>query len=248
MKMLPQGSIFISYRRSDSIDVTGRIYDQLASHYGQGVVFKDVDSIPYGTDFREHIRYWVNRCQVLIAVIGPTWLKAKDSSGNPKLNNSQDWVRVELETALERKIVIIPVLVNNACSIKATELPDSLQNIAYLNYAQARPDPDFHQDLKRLIKNLDTALSPQREPLSVNPAFPEPELKRLGSKNSRLSVLKANELEKRLSVCFEDYEALSQQLSYISNAVEKNNLKRQQRLLEKEISDLEIELQNLNEL
>jgi hypothetical protein len=245
--MLSPGSIFISYRRSDSIDVTGRIYDQLTSHYGQGVVFKDVDSIPYGTDFREHIRHWIYRCQVMIAVIGPTWLAAKDSDGNPKLENLQDWVRLELETALERKILIIPLLVSNAQPIRALELPDSLQAIAHLNCAQARPDPDFHQDLKRLIKNLNAFLSPQKEALSVNPTFQTPELKRLGSKSTRLSAVKANELEKRLSACFEDYEALSHQLSYISNAVENNNLKRQQLSLEKEIVDLEIELKDLIE-
>ena len=67
-------SIFISYRRSDSIDVTGRIYDRLAANFGKDAIFKDVDNIPLGADFREYLKDTLNQCGVVLAVIGPTWV------------------------------------------------------------------------------------------------------------------------------------------------------------------------------
>lgn len=75
--MSSPGSIFISYRRSDSISETGRIYDYLESHFGRQRVFKDVDSIPLGVNFREYLDQEVGRCQVLVAVIGPEWLTVR---------------------------------------------------------------------------------------------------------------------------------------------------------------------------
>ena len=72
--MLSPGSIFISYRRSDSIAETGRLYDHLESHFGRNRVFKDVDSIPLGVNFRQYLDQEVGGCQVFVAVIGPKWL------------------------------------------------------------------------------------------------------------------------------------------------------------------------------
>ena len=105
VSMTDSNAIFISYRRSDSNDVVGRIYDFLSQHFGPDVVFKDVDSIPLGVDFREHLNQTVGRCQVLVAVIGPTWVEVlQDRLDQPAV----DWVRAEIETALERKIPVIP--------------------------------------------------------------------------------------------------------------------------------------------
>jgi hypothetical protein len=147
-------AIFISYRRSDSNDVTGRIYDRLAEHFGRGVVFKDVDSIPFGVDFRTHLQQGVGHCQVVVAVIGATWLSVSDAKGR-RLDNSDDWVRAEIETALGRDIPVVPLLVGGACPPSVDELPASLKDLAYRNCAQARPDPDFHHDMDRLIRQLE---------------------------------------------------------------------------------------------
>ncbi len=233
---LSQRSIFISYRRSDSIDVTGRIYDRLIAHYGKASIFKDVDSIPYGSDFRDHIRHWVDQCKVMIAVIGPTWLEAEGQSRSRRIDNAKDWVRVEIEAALERDITLIPLLVKNADLPGAIALPKSLQAMVYRNCAQARPDPDFHHDLDRLLRNLDQILGGHQ--LDSTP--------RLLSQHSRLSTLKAKYIEERLSTLSEDYRALSAQQSYVENAVSKNNLKRQKLLLEEEIEKLETKLIDLH--
>lgn len=153
--MPPANAIFISYRRSDSHDVTGRIYDRLSEHFGRDVVFKDVHSIPFGVDFRTHLNQGVGNCLVLVAVIGPSWLSVQDGDGKRRLDNPDDWVRAEIETALTREIPVIPLLVSGARLPKVAELPEPLKPLAYHNAAQARPDPDFHRDLDRLIRRLE---------------------------------------------------------------------------------------------
>lgn len=148
--------IFISYRRSDSEDVAGRIYDRLADHFGSDSIFKDVDDIPFGVDFRDYLNASLDQCQVVLAVIGKTWLNTTDASGQRRLDNPADWVRLELEESLRRQDVrVVPLLVRRADLPRAHELPQSLAHLAYRNAAQARPDPDFHQDMNRLIVQLD---------------------------------------------------------------------------------------------
>ena len=84
-----------------------RIYDRLTAHYGEHSVFMDVDNIPFGTDFRAHIRETLQRSDILIAVIGTKWLGA-NTDGTSRMQEKTDPVRVEIETALERKIPILP--------------------------------------------------------------------------------------------------------------------------------------------
>ncbi len=103
-----EGRIFISYRRSDSADVTGRIYDRLVNHFGEGSVFQDVEDIPLGMDFTEFIQQVVGKCDAFLAIIGDDWLGAVDQAGGRRLDNSADNVRIEIESALARKIPLIP--------------------------------------------------------------------------------------------------------------------------------------------
>ena len=149
------GTIFISYRRDDSIDICGRIYDRLALQFGQKAIFKDVDNIPLGVNFRKYIDQEVGRCQVLLVVIGSRWLSATDAKGKRRLENPQDFVRLEIESALNRDIPVIPLLVSDAEVPAPTELPPSLQELAYRNGTQVRSDPDFHRDMDRLIRGLE---------------------------------------------------------------------------------------------
>ena len=173
--------IFISYRRSDSEDVTGRIYDRLVAHFGDDAIFKDVDDIPFGADFRDYLNESLDQCQVVLAVIGNTWLTAGDGQGKRRLDNPADWVRLELEEALKRKtMLVVPLLVSRASLPRADDLPQSMANLAYRNSAQARPDPDFHKDMSRLIGQLEQyfgrlsqpAAPPTTTPPVVKPANP----------------------------------------------------------------------------
>lgn len=150
--------IFISYRRGDSADVTGRIYDRLIQHYGQASIIKDIASIPLGVDLGEYVDRMVGTCDVLIAIIGSGWLEATDSEGKRRLDNSRDFVRIQLESALNRGIPVIPVLVQNATIPSEEVLPVGLRNLTRHNAISVRPDPDFHRDINRLIAGLDTLL------------------------------------------------------------------------------------------
>jgi len=155
----PRGSVFISYRRDDSADVTGRIHERLLQHFDRDVVFKDVDSIPLGIDFRQHLEGALSQCRVLIAVIGDQWIERGSAVGKRRIDDSRDQLRVELEVALGRNIPVIPVLVRKASVPTEEELPPSLKSLAYRNGIQVRPDPDFSGDMDRLIKGIEPHLS-----------------------------------------------------------------------------------------
>lgn len=147
--------IFISYRREDSIDATGRLYDSLVTNFGQDAVFMDVDAIPFGADFRTHIQDAVGRCHVLLAVIGDRWLQARDpGTGLRRLESPQDFVALEIRTALERGIPVIPVLVGQASMPREQELPEGLRSLTYRNAAELRAGRDFHSQTQRLIRAL----------------------------------------------------------------------------------------------
>jgi hypothetical protein len=148
-------SVFLSYRREDSADVAGRIYDRLAVAFGQDQVFKDVDSIPLGVDFREHLQQVVGRCDVVLAVIGDQWLAtARAGEASSRLEDPKDFVRIELESALQRGIPVIPVLVRGAAVPHEAELPAALGTLAYRSGISVRADPDFHRDMDRLIDGV----------------------------------------------------------------------------------------------
>ena len=129
-------------------------------------VFKDVDSIPLGRNFDQAIRDAVGRCDVLLAVIGPGWLTAAKAPGMRRIDDDDDFVRMEIEAAIERDIPIVPLLVNNATMPTAEDLPPSLRPLAYRNGMPVRPDPDFRRDMERLIAALSkmTAVPKTRSP------------------------------------------------------------------------------------
>ena len=150
------GKILISYRRNDSPDVSGRIYDRLVTQYGKEAVFKDVDSIPLGVDFRTYLDEQVAQCSVFLAVIGRDWIKKKGSRRQSNLEDPKDFVRIEIESALNHQIPIIPVLVRGAIMPEEKSLPDSIKVLHYRNGIAVRSDPDFHHDMNRLIEHLTT--------------------------------------------------------------------------------------------
>ncbi|PYL10197.1 MAG: hypothetical protein DME34_00915, partial [Verrucomicrobia bacterium] len=104
--------IAISYRREDSLPVAGRLYDRLQAEFGKGNVFMDFDSIPYGVDFREHIKHMIEHSKVLVAMIGPDWI-GRRRHGNRRIDDPADFVRLEIAYALERNLPIIPILISN---------------------------------------------------------------------------------------------------------------------------------------
>lgn len=146
--------IFISYRRSDAPYATGTINDRLRQEFGEESIFTDVDNIPLGVDFRAHLDQKVSQCSILLAVIGQDWLSAKNDQGELRLQDPADFVRLEIESALERDILVIPLLVDNVTVPSAGDLPESLKDLPFRNGTSIRPPPDIHTDIDRLIKSL----------------------------------------------------------------------------------------------
>jgi TIR domain len=167
--------IIISYRRSDSDAIAGRIRDKLASYYGEDSVFMDIDNIPFGIDFRDHIRDALFENDILVVVVGPRWV-GQGKGGHLRIQEENDPVRIEVETALERGIPVIPVLVNDAAMPKPSELPDSLRNFAYRNAAEVDAGRDFHQHMDRLIRSMDKVLVSKGKapPQAATEAAPPP--------------------------------------------------------------------------
>lgn len=150
--------VFISYRRKDSMDITGRIYDRLCLEYGKKNVFKDVHNISYGVDFRDAIREAIDQCDVMLVVLGDEWSNGLGKEGNLKLHTENDYVRIEIEAGLKKGIPIIPVLVNNASMPKITDLPECLYKLVYLNALSIKEDPYFTQGTLKLFSTLNDIL------------------------------------------------------------------------------------------
>src|SRR5215469_12426095 len=148
--------IFISYRREDSCAYAGRLYDHLVDRFGKDRVFMDVDSIGPGDDFIEVLQNTVSSCDVLIAVISKRWLIATDPNGR-RLDHPEDFVRVEISTALSRNVRVIPALVAGAQMPANHELPEALAPLARRNAVEI-PDTSFIPTLNRLIESLEKIL------------------------------------------------------------------------------------------
>ena len=164
--------IAISYRRQDSSPVAGRLYDRLQAEFGKGTVFMDFDSIPYGVDFREHIKATLQRAKVVIAIIGPDWCGGRDPA-NRRIDDPTDFVRLEVASALENGIPIIPVLVNNTPMPEAKSLPVELEGLAFRNGLALDTGIDFHHHADRLIAGIHRVVDPSTPP-ALPPAQPIP--------------------------------------------------------------------------
>ena len=148
--------IAISYRRTDS-DVTGRIFDRLVQRYGKDSVFRDINNIPFGIDFRKVVDDALRGTDVLVAIVGPNW-RGTRKLGSARINDANDLVRIEVETALQRDILVIPALVGGAIMPKPTELPDSLRDFSFRNAANIDSGRNFDTDVERLMRSMDRLL------------------------------------------------------------------------------------------
>lgn len=146
--------LFINYRRVDSIDITGRIYDSLVRAFGKENIYKDVDSISLGEDFREKINSLLRQSDFLLVVIGQHWLDCRNNDGERRIDASLDYVRLEIEISLQKQIPIIPLFVKGSQMPDDEKLPASIRELAYRNGIDVRYDPDFHRDMEQLITKL----------------------------------------------------------------------------------------------
>lgn len=156
-------SIFVSYRREDAEGQAGRLYNDLVREFGAESVFMDVAAIQFGRDFRKAIDQSLSSCGAFLSVIGKTWLTAKDASGQRRLDDPADFVRLETAAALQRDIPVIPVLVQGASNPKADQLPGDLKELAYRNAIELT-HPRWDSDVQLLIKALRPYTSSKPKP------------------------------------------------------------------------------------
>jgi len=168
--------IFISYRREDSIAYAGRLFDRLADQFGEEQIFMDIDTMKLGHSFVKQLEDAVSACDVLIAVIGKNWLTGTDEAGHCRLDNPKDFVRIEIKTALERDIPVIPLLVGGATIPEATSLPDDIANLSEL-HGMELSDTRFRADAARLIDQLAEYVS--KESAEGSPVLDVPEVSKV---------------------------------------------------------------------
>jgi WD40 repeat protein len=172
--------VFISYRRQESSGIAGRLYDRFAARFGDDQVFMDVDTIAPGVDFRQVIAQAVNNCAVLLAVVGPGWLTVTDENGQRRLDDPDDIVRLEIQTALERDILVIPILVEGAVIPRPQQLPEGLVGLARRNAHSLRHE-SFRSDADHLLTAVEPILSAQVPPVAVHPAKTAPKVNQVQS-------------------------------------------------------------------
>ena len=155
--------IFISYRREDSAAYAGRLYDRLSAHFGADQVFMDVDDIPPGADFANQIDAKVGSCDAMVVVIGKDWLTTRNAAGQLRLSDPNDFVGLEVALALQRSVLVIPVLVGGAQMPKADELRTDLKTLARRN-ALKLTDEDFQRDADDLIHAIEKDSGVRKRP------------------------------------------------------------------------------------
>jgi hypothetical protein len=164
MLLLPEGTpsgIFISYRREDASGYAGRLYDHLTAHFGEQMVFRDIEHITPGSDFVRRIEDAVGACQVVLAVIGPSWATITGPDGQRRLDNPTDYVRLELTSSLQQDIRIVPVLVQDAEMPRPQDFPEPLQGLSRRNAIELS-DSRWPYDVRQLVAAIEKSVTPQR--------------------------------------------------------------------------------------
>jgi formylglycine-generating enzyme required for sulfatase activity len=142
--------IFISYRRADSAYVTDSVYSYMRGQFGEGNVFLDVGSVPFGVDFRAYLNEQIAAHDVVLVMIGPQWAQIMQE----RATRADDFVRIEIESALTQGKLVIPVRVMGVALPDFSTLPASIQDLQWRNAAEVRRHPDFDGDCARLVQGI----------------------------------------------------------------------------------------------
>lgn len=156
-----QGGVFISYRRGDGSGFAGRVYDRLVSVYGPEKVFLDVDNLEAGQDFVTELTRSITACDIMLVLIGPAWASAAKASGERRLADPDDFVRIEIETALKADKAVVPLLIDSAEMPPRDQLPESLWPLLR-RHAIRLSHESFSGDAARLLGALAEIVQPPR--------------------------------------------------------------------------------------
>lgn len=147
--------IFISYRREDSQDATGRIHDRLEMYFGPDAVFRDIESVRSGAHFPNRLDEAIKSCKIVLAIIGPQWTKVPGQRGAPRILDEHDWVRTELAKAFQWKIKVLPVLVTNARMPRPDEVPPDLHDLPPIGAVTVEPGVHFESGIQELLARVE---------------------------------------------------------------------------------------------
>jgi TIR domain len=166
-------NIFINYRKEDSRWNTEALYNELLKYFARESLFKDFNTIELGEDFVVSIKKALDQCDVLLIVIGKSWLDIKDQRGARRLNDDKDFVRIEIATALKRNIRIIPLLFDNVEMPQPELLPEDMQQLSSRQFLSIS-DTKFTSDVQKLAESIQKSLN-----ITTNPAAGKSKKKRI---------------------------------------------------------------------
>jgi len=159
--MATKSKIFISYSHDDSAGSTGRLHDSLEQQFGEEIIFQDVDNIQPGENFRNVIDKSIKDCEIFLVIIGKIWASQKDDSGQPKILNNDNYVRIEIETAFKYNKKIIPVIVDGSKMPSQDELPNSISKLidihaSILRHSNWKSDvTNFCNQIKKIFEEIE---------------------------------------------------------------------------------------------
>ncbi len=156
MSQLP-GTIFINYRKDDSRWNALALYNELQKYFEKDQIFKDFNTILPGDDFVFSIENALRKCDVLLVIIGPNWVSMTDESGKRRLDDADDFVRLEVATALSRNIQVIPVLIDNTTMPKAADLPENMKLLYRRQFVEI-DNTRFEDDVRNLAEAIKKVL------------------------------------------------------------------------------------------
>jgi hypothetical protein len=161
--------VFINYRTGDGEWPAAFLDDKFKRRFGADRVFRDATSLEAGRDFRPALRQRLERCTVLVVIIGPDWLTARDASGRRRLDNPEDYVRMEIEESLKRKIRVIPITLNDVRLPLADELPKEIADLAHRQSRVFR-SRNYEQDFEQITSIIDEEIPRATENHDAVPA------------------------------------------------------------------------------
>ncbi|MGO9868662.1 MAG: toll/interleukin-1 receptor domain-containing protein [Rhodomicrobium sp.] len=145
--------VFISYRRIDTAPAAGRLYDRFCRLLGPRNVFLDVDAIDAGENFEAKIRNEIGKATAILVLIGKSWMEPAPGGDRPRLFDEDDHVRAEVKTALQRKTLTMPLLVDGAPMPSPELLPEDIRGISMLNAPPLRFE-SFDADADRIARKV----------------------------------------------------------------------------------------------
>jgi hypothetical protein len=160
--------IYVSYRRQDEAGTAGRLFDRLSQSFESQNIFIDVDAIAPGVDFAAAIKQEVQFADVFLVLIGAMWTRASDDHGRPRIQNPEDFVRLEIEAAIASQKPIIPVLVGGARVPLQVDLPASLRSLTQYNAAELR-HATFRRDVDQLVTGIKQIVGKRSSELAISP-------------------------------------------------------------------------------